>query len=182
MSSRKNRANACTKNVTVLFLACKSNLDPTGRLSIPNVVRVRDYSEDEAVNCMLPVQVCLEVEKLNGIASASALAVISAAARMVALSTTVTTTVPSTILPENNDGFPVLSLPSLPEKMRKTSHQHQVGHQNEQKAKEAYAQALAQATMLIATERGKEKENTCPMLPIIKQVEGEFRMHGFECS
>ena len=41
---------------------------------------------------------------------------------------------------------------------------------------------MAQATILIATERGKEKENACPMQSIIAKVEGEFRACGFEVS
>jgi hypothetical protein len=36
--------------------------------------------------------------------------------------------------------------------------------------------------MLIDDERGKEKENACPMLPIITKVEGEFCARGFEVS
>jgi hypothetical protein len=87
-----------------------------------------------------------------------------------------------TILPEDNDGLPVQSLPSPPKKTCKTSHQGQVDYQNERKAKDTYAQALAQAMTLVATERGKEKENTCPTLSIIKQVKGEFHAHGFEVS
>jgi hypothetical protein len=62
---------------------------------------------------------------------------------MVVLSMTVTSMVLATILMEDNDGLPVLSLPSPPKKMRKTSHQYQVVHQNKRKAKEAYTQALA---------------------------------------
>jgi hypothetical protein len=54
-----------------------------------------------------------------------------------------------------------LDLPSSLKKTRKTSHQRQIDSQNERKAKEAYAQALARATPLIAAERGKEKENAC---------------------
>jgi hypothetical protein len=145
-------------------------------------MRVRGYSEDEAVNCKLQMQVHREVKKLKGIASASVSAVLSAAAVMVALSTTVTTTALATILPEDNDGSPVLSLPSPPKKTRKMSHQRQVNRQNKWKAKEAYAQALTQATTLIAAERGKEKENTSPTLMIIEQVKGQFRAHGFEVS
>ncbi len=34
--------------------------------------------------------------------------------------------------------------------------------------------------MLIAAERGKEKENACPTLSIITKVEGEFCARGFE--
>ena len=43
-------------------------------------------------------------------------------------------------------------------------------------------QALAKATTLIASERGKEKEKACTTLPIITKVEGEFRARGFEVS
>ncbi len=64
-------------------------------------------------------------QKIKRIASASALAVLSTAAAMVALSTTVTTSVLVTILPEDNDGLPVLSLLSPPMKMFKMSHQCQ---------------------------------------------------------
>jgi hypothetical protein len=46
-------------------------------------------------------------------------------------------------------------------------------------AKVACAQALAQVAMLIAAERGKEKENFCLTMAIIAQVEGEFLAHGF---
>jgi hypothetical protein len=51
-----------------------------------------------------------------------------------------------------------LDLPSPLKKTRKTSHQRKIDRQNKRKAKEAYAQALARATTLIAAERGKEKE------------------------
>jgi hypothetical protein len=129
-------------------------------------MRLRGYFEDEAVNCTLQMQVRREAKKLKGIASPSAAAVLSAVAAMVALSTTVTTRALATILPEDNDGSPVLSLLSPPKKTRYMSHQRQVNRQNKQKAKEAYAQALASAMMLIAAERGKEKENTCPPLSI----------------
>jgi hypothetical protein len=128
MSSRKNGANACAINDAVLFVACKSNPNPTGQLSILNVMRTRGYSEDEAVNCTLQMQVCQEVKKSKGIASSSALAVLFAAAAMVALSMKVTATALTRIFPEDNDGLPVLSLLSPPKKTRKTSHQHQVNH------------------------------------------------------
>jgi hypothetical protein len=143
MSSRKNGANACAKNAAVLFVACESNPDLTGQQSIPNVMRVRGYSEDKAVNHTLQMQVRQVVEKLNGISPPPASAVLSAVATMAALSTTVMTTVLVMISPEDNDCSPVLSLPSPPKKTRKTSHQRQVDCQNKRKAKEAYAQALA---------------------------------------
>ena len=150
------------------------------RLSIPNVLRVKGCSEDQAVNRTLQIQVRREVEKLKGNSSASA-----AATAMIMLSTTTTTitmttstaTTISTISSES------LDLPSPLKKTRKMSHQRQIYRQNERKAKEAYAQALARATTLIATERGKEKqENACPTQSIITKAEGEFRARGFEVS
>ena len=92
----------------VLFVACKSKPNPTRQLSIPNVMRVRGYSEDKAINCTQQMQVCQEVEKIQGIASTSSSAVLSAAAAMVALSMMVKRTAHATMLPEDNDGLPVL--------------------------------------------------------------------------
>ncbi len=43
---RKNGADARAKKAALLFVACERNPDPTGRLSIPNVLRVKEYSED----------------------------------------------------------------------------------------------------------------------------------------
>ncbi len=44
---RKNGVDACAKKAALLFVACERNPDPTaGRLSIPNVLRVKEYSED----------------------------------------------------------------------------------------------------------------------------------------
>ena len=62
---QKNGADACAKKAVLLFVACERNPNPTGRLSIPNVLRVKGYSEDEAVNCTLQMQVRPEVEKLK---------------------------------------------------------------------------------------------------------------------
>ena len=95
--------------------------------------------------------------------------------KLIATTTTTETTF-STISSE------LLDLLSPLKKTHKTSHQHQINHQKERKAKEAYVQALAPVTMLIATERGKEKENACPTQSIITKVEGEFRAHAFEVS
>jgi len=67
----------------LLFLACERNPDLAGRLHIPNVLRVWGYSEDEAVNRRLQMQVRQEVENLKGDSSTSA-----AVAAMIMLSTT----------------------------------------------------------------------------------------------
>jgi hypothetical protein len=57
MSLRKNGADAHVKGAASLFLACDSNPDPAWRLSIPDVMRVRGYSKNEAVNRTLQMQV-----------------------------------------------------------------------------------------------------------------------------
>ena len=114
MSSRKNGADACIKGAASLFLACESNpADPARSLSIPNVMRVKGYSEDKAVNCTLQMQVRQEVGKLKCNDSASAPAVLSAATTMVQLSAKVMTTALTTIMPGDIDGLLMLSLPSL---------------------------------------------------------------------
>jgi hypothetical protein len=83
---QKNGADACAKKAAFLFVACERNPHPTGRLSIPNVLRVKGYSEDKAVNRMLQMQVRQEVKKLKGNSSVSA-----AATAMIMLSATTTT-------------------------------------------------------------------------------------------
>jgi hypothetical protein len=65
MSSRKNGADVRAKKAAQLFVACEGNPDPTG--SIPDVMRLRGYSHDEAVNRTLQMQVQREVEKLKGL-------------------------------------------------------------------------------------------------------------------
>jgi len=90
------------------------------------------------------------------------------------------TTMTTTAITTNTISTEALDLPSSLKKMCETSHQRQINRQNKWKAKEAYVQALAQATMLIATERGKEKENASPTLSIITKVKGKFCAHGFE--
>ena len=86
MSSRKNGADARAKKAAQLFVVCKGNPDPAGRLSIPDVMRLRGYSGDEVVIRTLQIKVRRDVEKLKGNVSTSASAVLSAAGAMVALS------------------------------------------------------------------------------------------------
>ena len=75
MSSRKNGDDARAKKAAQLFVVCEGNPDPTGRLRVPNVMRLRGYSGDEVVNRNLQMQVHREVKKLKGNVSTSALAV-----------------------------------------------------------------------------------------------------------
>ena len=130
---RKNGADARAKTAALLFVACERNPDPTGRLSIPNVLRVKGYSEDEAVNRTLQMQVRREVEKLKGNSSA-----LATATAMIMLSTTTTTitTTTSTATTISTISSESLDLPSPLKKTRKMSHQRQIYHQNKRKAKE----------------------------------------------
>ncbi len=112
MSSRKNGADARAKNAAQLFVACKGNPDPTGRLSIPDEMRLRGYSQDEAVNRTLQIQVRWEAKKLKSNVSTSALDVLSAANVMAALSSTIVARLASILQEENNDGTSTLSFPS----------------------------------------------------------------------
>ena len=112
MSSRKNGVDARAKKAAQLFVVCKGNPDPTGRLSIPDVMRLRGYSQDEAINCTLQMQVRREVEKLKGNVSTSASDVLSAANMMVALSSTTVTRLASILPEKSNDGTSTLSFPS----------------------------------------------------------------------
>jgi hypothetical protein len=70
-------------------------------------------------------------------------------------------------------------LPSLERKVSKTSHQEQIGKQNERKLKAVHAQAHAHATTLVAKERGVPKEDRQTTMQVIAQVEGEFRAWGY---
>jgi hypothetical protein len=79
-------------------LACERNPDLTGRLSIPNVLRVKEYSEDEAVNCTLQMQVRREVK-----AAAAAMIMLSTTATITTTMTTATTI--NTISSEALDTF-----------------------------------------------------------------------------
>jgi len=72
-------------------------------------------------------------------------------------------------------GIDASILPSPKRKVRKTSHQEQIGKQNKRKRKAVHAQAHTLATTLVAKERMKPKENCRTNVQVIAQVEGEFR-------
>ncbi len=72
----------------------------------------------------------------------------------------------------------VSSLP-LERKVRKSSHQEQIGKQNERKRKVVHAQAHTRATTLIAKERALPKEVRRSTVQVIALVEGEFRAWGY---
>jgi len=70
-------------------------------------------------------------------------------------------------------------LPSPKRRVRKMSHQAQIGKQNERKRKAVHAQAHACATTLIAEERAKPNEDCRMTAQEIAQVEGEFSARGY---
>ena len=76
-------------------------------------------------------------------------------------------------------GIDAIILPSPERKVRKTSHQAQIGKQNERKRKVVHAQAHARATTLVAEERAKPKEDCRTTAQVIAQVEGEFSARGY---
>ncbi len=91
-----------------------------------------------------------------------------------------------TILP-NPTAAPIITvgeinagiLPSPERKVRKTSHQEQIGKQNKRKRKAIHAHAHARATTLIAKERALPKEVCKLTIQVIAQVKGEFRAWGY---
>ncbi len=74
-------------------------------------MRLREYSQDEAVNCTLQMQMRREVKKLKGDVFTSASDVLSAANVMVALSSTTVMRLALILPEESNDGTLTLSFP-----------------------------------------------------------------------
>ncbi len=118
-------------------------------------------------------------QKLNGGVSAAALAALTAAAMMVALSAMLTKRALASMPLEDVNCLVLLSPPLPPIKMHKTSHQRQDDSQNKQKSKEVYAQALMQAMMLAAAKRVQANENRCTMPSVAVQDECKFQPRSF---
>jgi hypothetical protein len=152
-STRKeHNVDARAKGAVSFFVACSSN--PTRTLKISAAMRAKGYSDTKAVNRALQKQVRWGVKKLI-----RASATLSAVAAMVTLSLTVTTRALAMILPEDANSTWPLDIPLPPRKTHKTSQQCQIDCQNGRKSNVVYDQALAQATMLVATKRTQAKEN-----------------------
>jgi len=178
------------KKAALFFLACGKN--PDTRVKIPDAMRAKGYSDVEAANQSLQQQVCREAEKLKGEAIPCPPAPVAAAtSSLIALSATANVGRPAlrTISP-NPATFIVAPfvtvgggkagiLPSPERRVRKTSHQAQIGKQNERKRKAVHAQAHARATTLVAEERAKRPNEDCrTTAQVIAQVEGEFSARG----
>ncbi len=172
------------KKAALFFLACEAN--PATRLSIPAAMRAKEYSDVEAVDQILVQQVRPESQKKApkdtphpesvAISSLLALAPVATTARPALQSILTKQTVAPVIVV---GGIDASILPSPERKVRKTSHQEQIGKQNKRKCKAVHAQAHARATTLVAKERMKPKENRRTTAQVIAQVEGEFRARGY---
>jgi hypothetical protein len=137
----------------IFFVACEPNT--ATRVKIPDAMRIRGYSQSEAANRALQMQVRREVEKIKGeaipgppapeAAAVSALLSLSTTANVGRVALAVITPVPA--------AGPILlaarvaALPSPPRKTRKTSHQEQIARQNKRKRRAVQGQAHVRATM-----------------------------------
>ena len=131
-------------------------------------MRAKGYSDAEAADRILVQQVHRESQKNKSndtprpesaaVSSLLALATVASAASSRPALPTITpnlAAVPVVTVARMNAGI----LPSPERKVRKTSHQEQIGKQNEKKHKAVHAQAHACATTLIAEERALPKED-----------------------
>ncbi len=161
MSSRltkEHNVDACAKGVVSFFVTCQNN--PATTMKISAAMRAKGYSDTEAVDQALQMQVCQVVDKLKGGVSAAALAALSSVAAMIALSLMVATRARALIpLEDGNSMVPLNLLLMPPRELHRPIHQHQIDRQNKQKSKEVFAQAFVQATVIFATKRVQSKEN-----------------------
>ncbi len=150
------------KKAALFFLACEAN--PATRLSISAAMRAKGYSDVEAADRILVKQVRRESQKKAPKDTPRTKS--AAASSLLALGTVATTAMPvlrsiltkQTVAPVIMVGGIDASIhPSPKRKVQKTSHQEQIGKQNERKRKAVHAQAHARATTLVAEERMKPK-------------------------
>jgi hypothetical protein len=187
MSSKRKeyKVDARAKKAALFFLACEPN--PVTRLSIPAAMRAKGYSDSEAADRILIQQVRRESQnnKSNdtprpesaAASSILALATVASAASSRPALRTITPNLaaaPVVTVAGMNAGI----LPSPERKVRKTSHQEQIGKQNESKRKGVHTQAHSRVTFLVAKERALPKEARRSTAQVIAQVEGGFRARG----
>jgi hypothetical protein len=155
MTSRRREyhVDCCAKKAAIFFMACEPNT-ATG-VEIPNAMKIRGYSQSEAANRVLQMQVCRKAEKIKEeaipgppapeAAAVSALLSLSTTANVGRVALAAITPVPAAgpILPAAG----VAALSSPPRKMQKTLHPEQIARQNERKRKAVQGQAHACATI-----------------------------------
>ncbi len=155
MTSRRREyhVDCCAKKAAIFFVACEPNT--ATRVKIPNAMRIRGYSQSKAANRGLQMQVRRKAEKIKGeaipgppapeTAAVSALLSLSTTANVGRVALAAITPVPA--------AGPILlaagvaALPSPPKKTQQTSHQEQIGRQNERKRRAVQGQAHAHATI-----------------------------------
>jgi hypothetical protein len=174
-----------SKKAATFFVACEPN--QATRVKIPDAMRAKGNTDVEATNRTLQMQVRHEVEKIKGEAGPDPPA-LAAASSLLALATVATMARPALqTISANQMVAPVIAVSGIdasilqsPErKVRKTSHQVQIGKQNERKRKAIYAQAHARVTTLVAEERAKPREDCQTTAQVIAQVHGEFSARGY---
>ena len=163
-SNRKEyKVDDHAKKAALFLLACDLNL--VTRLSIPAAMRAKGYSDVEAMNGTLQMQVRRESPKIKAENTPCPEPV--AALSLLTLATAATAAMPAlwTIAPNQTAALVVAVSginsgirPSPERKVRKTSHQKQINNQNERKRKAIHTQAHARATTLVAKERAMPKE------------------------
>ncbi len=148
-------------------------------MKIPYAIRIKGYSPSEATDRALQMQVRCEAEKIKG--PADKVAAVSALLSLYSVATTArpalrTITPNLTVAPIVMVGGVNADILLSPQrKVRKTSHQEQIGKQNKRKRKAVHAQAHARATTIVAKERAMPKDDRQTTVQVIAQVEGEFR-------
>ncbi len=150
---REYHVDCRAKKAATFFVACEPNT--ATRVKIPDAMRIRGYSQSEAADRALQMQVRREAEKIKGeaipgppppeAAAVSALLSLSTTANVGRVALAVITPVPAAgpILPAAR----LAALPSPPRKTRKMSHQEQIAWQNERKRRAVQGQAHARATI-----------------------------------
>jgi hypothetical protein len=155
MTSRRREyhVDCRAKKAAIFFVACEPNT--ATRVKIPDAMRIRGYSQSEAANQALQMQVRCKAAKIKGEAipgppapeatAVSALLSLSTTANVGRVALAAMTPVPAAgpILPAAG----VAALPSPPRKTQKTSHQEQIARQNEQKRRAVQGQAHACTTI-----------------------------------
>ena len=148
--------------MALFFLACETN--PDTRLSIPTAMRAKGYLDVEAVDQILVQQVRRESKKNKPkdtpcpkSAAASLLLALATFARMARPALCTITPNPTAAPVVMVGGIDAGILPSLERKVKKTSHQEQIGKQNKRKRKAVHPQAHACTTTLVAKERAMPK-------------------------
>jgi hypothetical protein len=166
LKRKEYKVDERAKKVAFIFLACDAN--PITRLSIPAAIRAKGYSNVEASNQTLQMQVRCENQKIK--AKNTPCPESAAASLLLTLATVATVATAArpalwTIMPNQTaalvvavGGITAGIIPSPERKARKMSDQEQISKQNERKHKAVHAQAHARTTTLIAKERAMPKE------------------------